>query len=65
MSKPITAATLLTYYEEGHFDLQDTLSKHIPAFHRPRVYKGRTDAREFILEDAERGIWNQVRAAES
>lgn len=60
MSKPITAATLLTYYEEGHFDLQDTLSKHIPAFHHPKVLKSRSENGELVVEDAEREIevWN-------
>jgi CubicO group peptidase (beta-lactamase class C family) len=60
MSKPITASTLLTYYEEGHFDLQDTLSKHIPAFHQPKVLKSRSESGELVVEDAEREIevWN-------
>lgn len=53
MTKPVTVATLLSYYEEGRFDLQDSLSQYIPAFAAPKVLKGRDADDNPLLVDAE------------
>lgn len=41
MSKPITTAALMTLYEEEKFDLDDPVSKYIPAFADLKVYDGK------------------------
>jgi len=38
MTKPITAAALMTLYDEGKFNLDDKLSKYIPEFDGAMVY---------------------------
>ena len=37
MTKPITGVAVLMLYEEGHFQLEDPISKFIPAFQNPVV----------------------------
>lgn len=37
MTKPITGVATLMLYEEGHFQLEDPVSKFIPAFQNPVV----------------------------
>lgn len=37
MTKPITSLAAMMLYEEGHFLLDDPVSKYIPAFKNPRV----------------------------
>jgi len=37
MTKPITSAALMTLYEEGRFELDDPVSKYIPAFKELKV----------------------------
>jgi CubicO group peptidase (beta-lactamase class C family) len=37
MSKPVTAAAMLTLYEEGHFLLDDPVSRFVPGFKDMRV----------------------------
>eukprot|EP01037_Dinobryon_pediforme_P010701 gene10701-10777_t len=44
MTKPITVATALTYYEEGAFDLHDPVSKYIPEFADVKVQNETKDA---------------------
>ncbi len=39
MSKPITSVALMTLYEQGHFQLDDPVSKFIPAWRDLRVYR--------------------------
>ena len=39
MTKPITSVALLTLYEQGLFQLDDPVSKHIPAWENLRVYE--------------------------
>ena len=39
MTKPITSVTAMTLWEEGHFELNDEVSRWIPAFKDMRVYK--------------------------
>ena len=38
MTKPITSVALLKLYERGHFQLDDPVAKHIPAWENLRVY---------------------------
>ncbi|HEY7931149.1 MAG TPA: serine hydrolase domain-containing protein [Acidimicrobiales bacterium] len=42
MTKPITSVAAMILYEEGHFDLNDPVSKWIPAFKTTRVFRGGT-----------------------
>lgn len=37
MTKPITSVAIMMLYEEGHFGLDDPVSKFIPSFKDPRV----------------------------
>lgn len=38
MSKPITAAALMILYDEGKFQLDDPVARHIPVFENTKVY---------------------------
>ena len=40
MTKPITSVALMMLFEEGRFQLDDPISKFIPAFKDPRVFAG-------------------------
>jgi CubicO group peptidase (beta-lactamase class C family) len=40
MTKPLTSTAIMMLYEEGHFQLDDPISKFIPGFKNPRVYAG-------------------------
>jgi len=40
MTKPLTSTAIMMLYEEGHFQLDDPVSKFIPGFANPRVYAG-------------------------
>jgi CubicO group peptidase (beta-lactamase class C family) len=40
MSKPITSIALMTLYEEGHFQLDDPVSRFAPQLRDVRVYRG-------------------------
>ncbi|WP_340114181.1 serine hydrolase domain-containing protein [Maribellus mangrovi] len=42
MTKPITAAALMTLYDEGKFQLDDEVSKYIPEFENTQVYNPET-----------------------
>ena len=42
MTKPITAAALMTLYDEGKFQLDDEVSKYIPEFENTPVYNPET-----------------------
>lgn len=37
MTKPITSLAVMMLYEEGHFLLEDPISKYLPEFNNPRV----------------------------
>lgn len=39
MTKPVTAVTLMTFWEEGRFSLDDPVSDYIPGFKNMRVLK--------------------------
>jgi CubicO group peptidase (beta-lactamase class C family) len=40
MTKPVTGVALMTLYDEGKFDLDDPLSKHLPEFGEVKVWTG-------------------------
>ena len=40
MTKPLTSTAIMMLYEEGRFQLDDPISKFIPAFKDPRVFAG-------------------------
>src|SRR5579864_8050480 len=40
MTKPLTSTAIMTLYEEGRFQLDDPISKFIPAFANPRLFGG-------------------------
>ncbi len=40
MTKPITSVALMTYFEEGRFQLTDPVEWYIPSFAKTRVYAG-------------------------
>lgn len=56
MSKPITGVALMQLYEQGLFDLDDPLSKHLPEYAEMKVYVGEDAKGEPILEPARRPI---------
>src|SRR6201999_1557825 len=53
ISKPITAVAAMICWEEGGFELNDPVSKFIPAFENVRVFTGGTDLRPVTVPAAE------------
>ncbi|MCK4991868.1 MAG: beta-lactamase family protein [Bacteroidales bacterium] len=51
MTKPITAAALMSLYDEGKFELDDKLSRHIPEFTDVMVYNDETQSLEPQIEE--------------
>ena len=43
MSKPITSVAVMMLYEQGHFQLNDPVSKFIPEFKNAKVFVRKTD----------------------
>ena len=43
MTKPITSVAAMMLYEEGGFELNDPVSRYIPAFADARVFAGGSD----------------------
>lgn len=56
MTKPVTGVALMTLYEKGAFQLDDSLSKYAPEFANMKVYKGVDASGKLILERANRPI---------
>ncbi len=56
MTKPVTGVVLMTLYEEGKFQLEDPLSKHLPEYADMRVFAGVDDAGTPIYEAPVRPI---------
>lgn len=54
MTKPVTAAALMTLYEEGKFELDDPVYKFIPSFENTKVYTPSDEG--FTLEEQESPI---------
>ncbi len=55
MTKPITAAAIMTLYEEGHFTLNTPISEFIPGFREVKVCVGEHNG-EMQVEDLVRPI---------
>lgn len=55
MTKPITSVAMMMLYEEGRFQLDDPISKFIPAFADVKVF-GKTNDGKIKLSDLEREI---------
>lgn len=55
MSKPITSAAVMMLYEQGHFQLDDPVSKYIPEFKDMKVFVKKTEA-GIEVADAKRQI---------
>lgn len=54
MTKPVTSVALLMLYEEGRFQLSDTLEQHIPAFKDLKVFAGTQPDGTLRLEELKR-----------
>lgn len=46
MTKPVTAAALMTLYDEGKFELDDKVSEYLPDFEGMMVYNAETKSEE-------------------
>ena len=56
MTKPITGVALMKLYEQGAFQLDDSLAKYAPEFANMKVYKGVDAAGNLVLEKPKRPI---------
>jgi CubicO group peptidase (beta-lactamase class C family) len=56
MTKPITGVALMTLYEQGRFQLDDSLAKYCPEFANMKVFKGLDAKGNPVLEPAKRPI---------
>ncbi|MEB2775880.1 serine hydrolase domain-containing protein [Algoriphagus sp. D3-2-R+10] len=56
MTKPITGVALMTLYEEGKFQLDDSLAKYAPEFTNMKVYDGVDKNGNIKLVDADRPV---------
>jgi CubicO group peptidase (beta-lactamase class C family) len=56
MTKPVTGVVLMTLYEEGLFQLDDPLSRHLPEYADMRVFAGMDEAGEPRYEALARPI---------
>ena len=54
MTKPIAATAMMILFEEGHWSLDDPVTKFIPEFANLKVCAGLDAKGEMILEDAKR-----------
>lgn len=54
MTKPVTGVALMMLYEEGKFELDDPVSKYIPAFKDQKVFKGVNEDGSMITEPTAR-----------
>jgi CubicO group peptidase (beta-lactamase class C family) len=54
MTKPVASVALLTLYEKGLFQLTDPLDKYIPEFADLRVYAGKDQSGNLLLESPAR-----------
>ncbi len=54
MTKPITSVALLQLYEQGHFQLDNPVSRFIPAFKDLEVYVGHNHEGDIYRTDANR-----------
>ena len=54
MTKPVTGVAMMMLWEEGKFDLDDPITKHIPEFESLKVLGGVNEDGSAILVDMER-----------
>ncbi|MEL6415428.1 MAG: serine hydrolase domain-containing protein, partial [Pseudomonadota bacterium] len=54
MTKPVTGVAMMMLYEEGKFELDDPVTKHIPEFENLKVLAGVNEDGSAILADLER-----------
>jgi CubicO group peptidase (beta-lactamase class C family) len=54
MSKPVTGVAMMMLYEEGKWQLNDPVTRHIPEFAHLKVYTGKNEDGTPKLEDARR-----------
>lgn len=54
MTKPFTGVALMSLYEEGAFELDDPIAKYAPEFANLKVYSGKNDQGEPLLESPRR-----------
>src|SRR5690606_2401927 len=54
MTKPVTSVALLILYEEGKFQLDDSLADYLPEMAELKLYVGEGDDGEMILKDPAR-----------
>ena len=54
MTKPVTGVAMMMLWEEGKFDLDDPITKHIPEFEALQVFAGMNEDGTAILVDMER-----------
>lgn len=54
MTKPVTGVAMMMLYEEGKWQLNDPVSRYIPAFARLKVYTGKNPDGTPKLEDSPR-----------
>jgi CubicO group peptidase (beta-lactamase class C family) len=56
MTKPITSVALMMLYEEGRFELKDSIYHYLPAFKDLQVYVSGGDKEPMVTQPAERRI---------
>ena len=55
MTKPVVGIAMMMLHEEGKWQLNDPVSKYIPAFRGLKVYTGQAADGKMQVEDVERG----------
>jgi CubicO group peptidase (beta-lactamase class C family) len=56
MTKPVTGVALMMFYEEGRFELDDPLAKHLPEFAGLKVFDGYNERKEPVLVAPQRPV---------
>ncbi|WP_262691981.1 serine hydrolase domain-containing protein [Kordiimonas aestuarii] len=56
MTKPVTGVALMMLYDEGKFELDDPVSKYIPAFKGQRVFKSVAEDGSLVTEPVAREV---------
>lgn len=54
MTKPVTGVALMQFHEQGAFDLDDPVAKHLPEFAGVKVFEGEDENGEPLLVDPKR-----------
>jgi len=56
MTKPLTSVAIMMLYEEGHFQLDDPITRFLPCFKNQRVWTGGGNKTKLETEPAKRDI---------